>query len=160
MDWPEKNDENRRIPCRQCKSTTVYCCKQCKIALHPKCFVDFHKMQFFCQKFRKCSKNVFLLLFIPEIFKILKINTIEIYCDYIISYANLVHVSCWSCVFATFFFSGSMRHFFFKFCTHTYRSIIQQIYENELDTKMSWGVGVKWVKTRLSPLATWWEGMP
>ena len=34
--------ENHRRRCRECHLATVYQCKKCNVALHPKCFDDYH----------------------------------------------------------------------------------------------------------------------
>lgn len=39
----EKNPENKRKRCKNCSSQTVTICNKCNVALHAKCFKDFHK---------------------------------------------------------------------------------------------------------------------
>lgn len=34
---------SNRLRCRQCNSHTIYFCPKCKSAIHPKCFIEFHK---------------------------------------------------------------------------------------------------------------------
>lgn len=32
----------KRLRCRNCSSQTIFCCKKCKIPIHPKCFDPYH----------------------------------------------------------------------------------------------------------------------
>lgn len=40
-----KNPENKRRRCKMCSSQTVTMCKKCNVAVHAKCFEDFHNFQ-------------------------------------------------------------------------------------------------------------------
>lgn len=39
--WPLENDTQRR--CAQCPGKAKFICSKCKVGLHPKCFMDYHK---------------------------------------------------------------------------------------------------------------------
>ena len=40
-----KNLENKRRRCKMCRSQRVTMCKKCNVAVHSKCFEDFHDSQ-------------------------------------------------------------------------------------------------------------------